>query len=135
LKKFALLVGLFCVLNFQSVAKNYDDSLATSDEIKHWYATVVQNEYPSSCCGEADAYWADGVETSKDGEYVAVVTDERDIPNRAVIPVGTRIPIPNDKLDSKNQGNPSGHGVIFVKVYTLDPQNVYVYCYFPPALF
>jgi GTP cyclohydrolase II len=72
-----------------------------------------------SCCGEADAYFADAYEVV-DGKVVAIITDDRDdFPlGRPHVPVGTRIEVPLNKMvDSRNDVNPSGHGVIFLVNY------------------
>src|SRR5690242_9328270 len=71
-----------------------------SKTVREWYARQMQPDHPSvSCCGEADAYWADAYESNGD-EYVAVITDDReDAPlRRPHIPVGTRIVVPKEKL-------------------------------------
>src|SRR6267142_6169928 len=47
--------------------------------LKRWYQDLKQPDNPAaSCCGEADAYWADAFEATSDGEYVAIITDPRD---------------------------------------------------------
>jgi hypothetical protein len=82
----------------------------------------------SSCCGEADAYWADSFEMDRaSGQYVAIVTDERDDQplGRPHVPLGTRIIVPNAKI-KWSAGNPTGHGVIFMS-------GGIVYCYVPPG--
>lgn len=97
--------------------------------IKQWYQTLTMPDNPTaSCCGEADAYWADSYEASKDGEYIAIITDDR--PNeplkRTPVEVGTRIIIPKYKI-KWNQGNPTGHGIVFLS------SSGSVYCYVPPG--
>jgi hypothetical protein len=80
-----------------------------------WYRSLMQPDYPhTSCCGEADAYWADGVEV-KDGQVIAIITDTRpDEPlRRPHIPIGTRIVVPPNKI-KWDDGNPTGHIVIFL---------------------
>ena len=75
----------------------------------------MQPDYPlAPCCGEADSYWADGVEV-KDGEVIAIITDTRpDLPlGRPHVPVGTRIVVPPNKL-KWDRGNPTGHTIIFL---------------------
>jgi hypothetical protein len=48
-------------------------------ELKKWYQDLKQPDNPAaSCCGEADAYWADAFEATSGGEYVAIITDPRD---------------------------------------------------------
>lgn len=84
--------------------------------IAEWYRALKQpdNKF-MSCCGPADAYFADIVETGPNGELIAVITDDRaDEPlNRHHVPVGTRIVVPNYKI-KYDQGNPTGHIVIFL---------------------
>jgi hypothetical protein len=84
--------------------------------IAGWFATLKQPDNPSSsCCGTADAYWADKVETDSDGHLVAVITDERDdaVLSRPHVPVGTKIIVPPYKI-KWDRGNPTGHIVIFL---------------------
>jgi len=92
--------------------------------ISGWFRGLMQPDNPQgSCCGEADAYWADGVEI-KDGQVIAIITDSRpDEPlGRRHVPVGTRIVVPPRKM-KWDRGNPTGHIVIFMS-YDRD-----VYCY------
>jgi hypothetical protein len=99
--------------------------------IRHWYQTLMQPDNPAvSCCGEADAYWADSYEVDGD-QYVAIITDERsDEPlRRKHLDIGTRIPIPKHKL-KYDQSNPTGHGIVFLA--HSDSGN-YVYCYVAPG--
>lgn len=101
---------------------------ATDANIRAWYRELMQPDNPRvSCCGEADAYYADGFEIDGD-KYVAIITDEReDGPlGRPHIPAGTKIVVPNSKL-KYDRGNPTGHGVIFVST-ALD-----VLCYIVPG--
>lgn len=83
--------------------------------IRQWFKSLMQPDNPSiSCCGEADAYWADRTEV-KDGKVYAIITDDRpDAPlGRPHVPVGTRIEVPAGKL-KWNKGNPTGHTIIFL---------------------
>lgn len=92
--------------------------------IAEWFATLRQPDNPNiSCCGEADAYWADVVEVKGD-RVIAVITDDRpDEPlHRPHVPIGTRIVVPPNKI-KWDKGNPTGHIVIF-----LSP-NFDVYCF------
>ncbi len=96
--------------------------------IKHWFETLMQPDLPQvSCCGEADAYWADEIHV-KDGKTYAVITDDRpDEPrHRPHIPMGTEIEVPNYKL-KWDKSNPTGHGIIFVNRWGG------VYCYVQPG--
>jgi hypothetical protein len=68
----------------------------------------------ASCCGEADAYWADEVHV-KEGKTYATITDDRsdEALGRPHIDVGTVIEVPPEKL-KWDRANPTGHGVLFV---------------------
>lgn len=102
---------------------------ATDADVRRWFQQARMPDNPgSSCCGEADAYYADSFEV-EDGQYVAIITDERYVAGRPPVPVGTRIKIPNNKLPNpaEQAPNPTGHGVVF-----MNSQQV-VYCYFQPG--
>lgn len=93
--------------------------------IARWFQTLRQPDQPAiSCCGESDAYWADNVEIDKDGQVIAIITDDRpDEPlRRPHVPIGTRIAVPANKL-KWDSGNPTGHVVIFLS------RNLDVFCY------
>jgi hypothetical protein len=96
---------------------------------KKWYQELMQPDNDkTSCCGEADSYWADSFDSTDKGEYIAIITDQRpDEPlKRPPLAIGTRIPIPNHKI-KWNEGNPTGHGIVFLS------RTMYVYCYVPPG--
>jgi hypothetical protein len=96
-----------------------------SPAIRQWYRELMQPDNPTvSCCGAADAYWADDFEVV-DGKYLAIVTDDREIVGRPHIAPGTRILIPNHKL-KYDAGNPTGHGVVFMNTSGT------VYCFIVP---
>ncbi len=90
-----------------------------------WYGRLQQPDCPHkgapycSCCGEADAYWADEVHVEHDAEgrahIIAVITDDRDdAPLRRLHEeVGARYEVPPNKIVS-GKGNPTGHVVIFL---------------------
>jgi hypothetical protein len=89
--------------------------------IRQWFQSLMQPDNPHmSCCGEADAYEADTFEIDGD-HYVAVITD-----GKGVIPAGTRIEIPNQKM-KWDKGNPTGHGIVFIGT------GGQVYCYVTPG--
>jgi hypothetical protein len=97
--------------------------------IYYWFQGLMRPDYPRSpCCGEADAYWADGVDV-KDGQVIAIITDTRlDEPlGRDHVPVGTRIVVPPEKL-KWDSGNPTGHFVIFLGSDRTGSDRT-VYCY------
>jgi hypothetical protein len=101
---------------------------AADPAIREWYQSLMQPDNPAaSCCGEADAYWADSFEVDGD-RYIAVITDPRpDEPlRRKHIDIGTKIVIPNTKI-KWNEGNPTAHGIVFLS------RGDYVYCYLPPG--
>lgn len=92
--------------------------------VRDWYQGLMQPDNPvASCCGEADAYWADEVHV-RDGKTFAVITDDReDAPlKRPHVDVGTEIEIPANKL-KWDRGNPTGHNVLFVN------RSLSVYCF------
>jgi hypothetical protein len=110
-----------------AVARDLGQWENQSPEVSRWFQSLMQPDVPfRSCCGEADAYWADNFESS-DGQYVAIITDTRpDDWGRPHREPGERIVIPNNKI-KWDRGNPTGHGVIF-----LSPSGN-VYCYVPPG--
>jgi hypothetical protein len=44
--------------------------------LSQWFRGLMQPDTipPVSCCGEADAYWADQVRVGPDGEVIATIT-------------------------------------------------------------
>ena len=124
-----VLVGLFAHFAISVVsARDLGQWEQVSPSIREWYRTLMQPDHPEvSCCGEADAYWADSYEV-KESQYVAIVTDTReDGPlGRPHVPPGTRFLIPPEKL-KYDQSNPTGHGIVFLS------RNGFVYCYLAPG--
>ena len=95
-------------------------------DVRHWFQSLMQPDHPEqSCCGEADAYWADSYEVQGD-QYVAIITDEREdwMLRRPHREPGERFIVPNAKI-KWDQGNPTGHGVLFIG------SAGQVYCYVP----
>jgi len=91
--------------------------------VSQWFRTLMQPDHPRiSCCGEADAYEADSFEVDGD-HYVAIITAHRAV---TVIPVGTKVPVPNHKM-KWDAGNPTGHGIIFIGTQGQ------VFCYVTPG--
>ena len=92
--------------------------------VKEWYKGLMRPDVPNnSCCGEADAYWADEVHV-RNGKTYATITDDRDDRplGRPHIPVGTEIEIPPEKL-KWDRGNPTGHNILFLSTYR------FVFCF------
>lgn len=83
--------------------------------IREWFQSLMQPDVPSaSCCGEADAYWADEVHVRDGKTFVAITDDRDDAPlGRPHVDVGTVIEIPNHKL-KWDRANPTGHGIVFL---------------------
>ncbi|SRR6266700_1126374 len=122
-----LLVFAFLFLQSGAAACRDNGQWTNSDPtIKKWYQELMQPDNPTtSCCGEADSYWADDMHT-RDGKNYAVITDDRDDAKlgRPHVENGTEIEVPQNKL-KWNRSNPTGHGIIFMSP---SPYN-YVYCY------
>lgn len=94
-------------------------------EHNDWYATLMQPDNPAaSCCGEKDAYWCDDY-YARDGKAYCRITDDRDIPGRPKVAVGTEIEIPPHKL-KHDRGNPTGHAIVFGVPNTW---GFYVFCF------
>jgi hypothetical protein len=122
------IIIVFMLLASSAAARDFGQWENQSPEVRKWFQSLMQPDSPlMSCCGEADAYWADSFGTDKD-RYVAIITDERaDEPlRRPHREPGERIAIPNNKI-KWDQGNPTGHGIIFIGL------GGQVYCYVPPG--
>jgi hypothetical protein len=93
---------------------------------RQWFNGLMQPDNPNlSCCGLADAYWADSYEVKGD-QYVAIITDTRDdikLGRAQHIEAGTRVTVPNHKI----KWDPTGHGIIFIGI------GGDVFCYLPPG--
>lgn len=127
LASIAIAVALVAVLAYAASARDLGQWDNSAPELKAWYESLRQPDNPAiSCCGEADAYYADSYEVQGD-QYVAIITDERTVPGRVPRPVGTRVLIPRGKL-KWDQGNPTGHGIVFISPYGEEPT---VYCFLP----
>jgi hypothetical protein len=134
-KLLALLLAAVPVGCEPAHSRNWDES-ATTKEVAAWFQALKQPDNTVPCCGEADAYYADSFEVHGTS-VIAIITDERVVPNRPPIPVGTKIIIPPNKVT--HQGNPTGHGIVFV-VHRDDDDDApnngwHVYCYVTPGLF
>jgi hypothetical protein len=110
------------------LAQAHDDGQWSDSALRDWYQGLMQPDNPNaSCCGEADAYWADEIHV-RDGKTFATVTDDRpDEPRRRPhVDIGTEFEIPNHKL-KWDRANPTGHGVLFIS------RQGYVYCFVQPG--
>jgi hypothetical protein len=146
---FAVLTVILFI--FPVLAKDLGQWEDVDPEIKKWFQNLHQPDNVASCCGEADAYWADSYDSTSDGNYIAIITDERDdVPlRRTHLDIGTKIIVPKFKM-KVDAGNPTGHGVIFLNQYVVPlltdgkPHNinvakntidgfVFVFCYVVPG--
>ncbi len=96
-------------------------------ELDAWYKSLMMPDNPTvPCCGEADAYWCDDY-YARDGKAYCKITDDREVPRRPHVDIGTEFEIPPEKLkweqNGKPTGNPSGHSVIFLS------STGHVYCF------
>lgn len=123
-----VLLVVVVVLTIAAIAHDEGQWAKADPAIKWWYDHLMQPDNPTtSCCGEADSYWADSFEVDGD-KYVAIITDTRDdaLLKRKHVDIGTKIVIPNHKLKF-DQSNPTGHGIVFLS------RGDYVYCYVAPG--
>lgn len=98
-----------------------------------WISGVKQPHSKSTCCGEADAYIADEWEQGEDGGWVAIITmDYPAVGTVPAVPKGTRFPIPAERMDDEHQGNPTGHGVVFITRTSDEKWNIL--CFFTKTL-
>jgi hypothetical protein len=89
MQRIILCLGIFGWLIAAVNARDLGQWDAVNPKIRGWYQALMQPDVPNaSCCGEADAYWAD-------------------------VEIGTEIEIPNNKL-KWDKSNPTGHGVVFL---------------------
>jgi hypothetical protein len=125
----AVILGFFAVASYGCVEPvaarmnvNDDGQWGGRPEAtREWFRDLTQPDDPTqSCCGKADAFEADNFDR-EGSHYVAIITD-----GKGVIPNGTRIFVPNKKM-KWDQGNPTGHGIIFLG------DDGEVYCYVPPG--
>ena len=125
----AWLAAMFAVVHLSALTARDLGQWQNSDAtIREWYQTLMQPDLPTiSCCGEADAYWADEIHV-RGGRTFAVITDDRnDAPRgRPHVDVGTEIEIPPNKL-KWDRSNPTGHGVVFLS------RQGYVFCFVQPG--
>lgn len=116
-------VLLMIVLMFTAHAHD-----AEHHEFDEWYQELMQPDNPTaSCCGQADAYYADEIHF-RNGKTYAVITDDRDDKplGRSHVDVGTEVEVPDSKL-KWDRSNPTGHGVVFIS------RMGYVFCFVQPG--
>jgi hypothetical protein len=118
---FRIVILALALLSLPAMARDNGQWGNQPAALRQWFQNLMQpdNKY-LSCCGEADAYEADSFEVKGD-QYVAIITD-----GKGVIPNGTRVPVPNEKM-KWDEGNPTGHGILFIGA------GGQVYCYVTPG--
>jgi hypothetical protein len=125
-----VLLILFLVCT-PAIAKDLGQWQHQAPDISDYFKSLKQPDLTvSSCCGEADAYYADKTETGSDGELYAIITDTRpDEPlKRPHKDVGTKVLVPTYKMRKVPIFNPTEHTIIFLG------RNNFVYCYEPVTL-
>ena len=126
----ALLVILFAlfVSRFGAEARDLGQWDRTDPDLRAWYQSLMQPDVPTaSCCGEADAYFADDIHVRNGKTFVTITDDRPDEPRgRPHVAIGTEIEVPNNKL-KWDRANPTGHGVVFIS------RGGYVFCYVQPG--
>jgi hypothetical protein len=131
MKRMILVLAFGCVMGVVN-ARDLGQWGNEDPTIREWYQALMQPDAPhASCCGEADAYFADEVHV-RNGKTYAVITDDRpDIPRmRPHVEIGTEVEIPDNKL-KWDRSNPTGHGVVFLG--SGSGRNRYVFCYVQPG--
>jgi len=113
----AVLIAIFGFSVFsRAQARDAGQWELTDPDIRQWFQNLKQPDNPHvSCCSFADAYYADKTYINKNGDNIAVITDDRDDGplGRPHIPIGTEFAIPDHKMSRKDD-NPTGHNVIFI---------------------
>jgi hypothetical protein len=80
-----------------------------------WYKALLQPDNGHSCCGEADAYFCDDIHIRDDKKFCSITDTRPDGPRmRPHRNLGEEFEIPRQKIDKGEQGNPTGHSVIFL---------------------
>ena len=123
----AILIGFLFASTFGAIARS-GGSWDADPRTQKWVQGLMQPDNPyMSCCGRADAYWADSFDV-ENGQTVATITGERDDEplGRPHRPAGTKVPIPDQKM-KWDAGNPTGHGIVFIGT------TGQVYCYVTPG--
>jgi hypothetical protein len=78
-----VIVTFAAVLIVIGIANAHDDNHGgvSDPAIRQWYRGLMQPDNPTaSCCGEADAYWADEIHVRNGKTYVTITDDRPDAP-------------------------------------------------------
>ena len=95
MKRLVLCTAFGCFISVAN-ARDLGQWETTDPHIREWFQALMQPDNPAvSCCGEADAYWADEIHV-RDGRVFATITDDRDDGplRRPHVPIGTEIEVP-----------------------------------------
>ena len=118
-----------------SDARDLGQWKSNDPRLSQWFRGLMQPDTipPVSCCGEADAYWADQIRVGPDGEIIATITDDRDDGplKRMHEDIGNKYIVPPNKI-TKKDGNPTGHAIIFLgtsSIFGLRSEPRPVLCY------
>ena len=77
MKRIILSLGMFGCLIGVVNGRDLGQWDAVNPEVREWYQALMQPDVPNaSCCGEADAYWADEIHV-RDGKTYVTITDDR----------------------------------------------------------
>lgn len=125
-----LFFGALAVALYANSAYPHDSGQfeAADPAIREWFRSLMQPDIPTaSCCGEADAYWADDIHVKEGKTFVTITDDRSDSPlGRPHVDIGTVVEIPPHKL-KWDRANPTGHGVVFLS------RQGHVFCYVQPG--
>ena len=62
-----LYLSIFSCLTTDVNARDLGQWEAADPQVRQWYQALVQPDVPNaSCCGEADAYWADEIHVTSE---------------------------------------------------------------------
>ena len=125
-----LFLGALAVITFWTITLASANDKFAAPDMQLYYESLRMPDSLASCCGEADAYYADKTDSctpkelafEKNCALVAIITDtrsdDRKLPNgyeihRKHIPVGTRIIVRQSKIRKHYEPNPTDHNIIF----------------------
>lgn len=114
-----------------------DHGFDYSDPVVRWFNALPRpNMRSTSCCGKGDAYGADEYEKVGDHYRVTITDGEyKQFPDgtvRAPLKNGTVVDVPLVFVNPPSDGNPTGHGVIFLSVSGGDV--LAVWCFVLPSM-
>lgn len=131
-----IVLGLALIFAMLALATHSHSAAWSKDPVIHqFFNSLRQPDNPSqSCCGEADAYFADAFEVDSNGDYIAIITDDREdlVPDdnlnrqddddgispsgphyRQHREIGAHVHVPASKVGC-TRPNITGHGLLFM---------------------